>query len=187
MVSAVILDVVDLGVVVPGVVVPGVVVPDAVEMSADCSWLSTCVLVVVPGVVAPQMQSPTPHVKHVAAAAATTIITPKIPSLEIPASECRPFGCVVMVFFVAGKNLPDVYVVVLVSVSVSFLIDDVIVLVEGSVVFCMVGATKLVVLAGAPCAFKTSDDELDIVKDESNKPNKKLVFIRFYKLRLVFN
>ena len=48
MVSAVILDVVDLG-----VVVPGVVVPDAVEMSADCSWLSTCVLVVVPGVVVP--------------------------------------------------------------------------------------------------------------------------------------
>ena len=58
-------------------------------------------------------------------------------------------SCVVAVL-VVYKNEPRVYVVVAVSVSVSFLIiDDVIVFVKGSiVVVCMVGATKLVVLDG---------------------------------------
>ena len=49
-----------------------------------------------------------------------------------------------MVFFVACKNLPDVYVVVLVSVSVSFSIDDGIVFVARG--FLPVVRVRLLVL-----------------------------------------
>ena len=88
MVSAVILDVVDLGVADCSWLMSIM----STVMSADCSWLSTCVLVVVLGVVvlgvvALQLESTTPATHTAETKAEAPKIAPKIASVEIPASE----------------------------------------------------------------------------------------------------